>query len=38
MSLLSLTSFESFCLQQISTGIHTSEVDCKLGAGGGGEQ
>lgn len=38
MSLLPLTSFESFCLQQIFTGTHTSKVDCKLGVGGGGEQ
>lgn len=38
MSLLSLTSSASFCLQQISTGIHTSKVNRKLGVGGVGEQ
>ena len=37
MSLLSLTSSESFCLH-ISTGIHTSKVNHKLGVEGGGEQ
>lgn len=38
MSLLSLTFSKSLCLQQISTGIHTSKVNNKLGAGGAREQ
>lgn len=38
MSLLSLTFSECLCLQQISTGIHTSKVSHKLGARGGREQ
>jgi len=37
-SVLSLTSAESLCLQQISTGTHTSKVNCKLGVGGRGER
>lgn len=31
MSLLSLTSSESFCLQQTSTGIHTRKLIENLG-------
>lgn len=38
MNLLSLTSSESFCLQQISTEVHSSKVNRKLGVGGRGEQ